>query len=132
MSDLHRVRLPDMSDRLAWLRAQIEARKATAEAATQGEWINDGSIYVGHEMNELVDYVYEAADAVHIVGNQPRDTIARCDAELALLDQYEQARTWYEQHHGAPAGEVQGLWTAVRLVAQGYQHHDGYREMWAP
>lgn len=122
-----------MSDPMAWLRAQIEARKATAEAATQGEWINEaGSIHCGHETNLVVDWIYENPDAAHIVGNQPRDAIARCDAELEILDYYAaQDANPARLHDAALQLQWHVLGEFVRILAKGYQHRDGYQEMWA-
>ena len=68
--------------------------------------------------------------------NDPRDTIARCEAELAILD----------EHGGAPGidpGEVCCVrcgdypqephpCRTVRLLASGYRHRPGYQEAWAP
>jgi hypothetical protein len=58
-----------MSDLLSWLRSTIEGDKAAAsEAAAPRK---------GQEV-----------DLVHIAIHDPRDTIARCDAELKILDMH--------------------------------------------
>lgn len=76
-----------MSDDLATrLRAAIEERRAGAEAATQGEWINEGSIYVGHPTNNIVDRILADEDEEHIVANQPSQIIRDCEAHLKLID----------------------------------------------
>ena len=41
-------------------------------------------------------------------------------AHLKILDSYQEARIWYDQHKAAPAGEVQGLWTAIKALAEAY------------
>lgn len=126
-----------VTDQIEWLRTQIQDRKATAEAASQGEWVNEGgSIHVGHETNLVVDWVYERTDAAHIVDNQPRDTIARCDSELALLDLHSSSedphapsdRTCDHCDTGDPYCTVDMTYPCrtVRLLAQGYRHRPGY------
>lgn len=109
-------------DLTARLRAAIEQRRTLAEAATQGEWIDDGGIYVGHEMNEIVDHVYRGEDQAHIVANQPSTVLARCKADLAILDHC-------EKYLGAPQEESAAMmmWHASRLaeatianLAEGY------------
>lgn len=72
-------------DQATRLRAAIEERRAVAEAATQGEWIPEGDIYVGHPMNVIVDWVRQDEDAAHIVANQPSAVLRRCEADLKLL-----------------------------------------------
>lgn len=37
-----------------------------------------------------------------------------------ILDEYEQARSFYETNKSAPAGELHGLWTAVLALAEAY------------
>lgn len=68
------------------LRSAIDERKKLAEAATQGEWIPEGDIYVGHPMNVIVDWVHQDEDLAHIVANQPGAVLRRCEADLKLLD----------------------------------------------
>lgn len=72
-------------DLAARLRAAIEERKTLAEAATQGEWIPDGDIYVGHPMHVVVDWVRADEDMAHIVANQPSAALRRCRADLTEL-----------------------------------------------
>ena len=36
-----------------------------------------------------------------------------------LLAEYEEAATYYDQYGQIPAGEVHGLWTAIKILAQG-------------
>lgn len=74
--------------------------------------------------------VWEREAADHIVLQQPRDTIARCEAELALLGQLAEAKQFYDQHPHAPAGEIHGLLTAAELLATGYQHRPGFNPEW--
>ncbi|MGW4422555.1 DUF6221 family protein [Streptosporangium sp. NPDC004631] len=72
-------------DLVTRLRAAIEERRAVAEAATQGEWIPEGNIYVGHPTNVIVDWVHQEEDQAHIVDNQPSVVRRRCQADLTEL-----------------------------------------------
>jgi hypothetical protein len=97
----------------AWLRQQIEARKAAAEAASEGPWdvsavtpawagfkddpmspakvtcIDDASdhcLFVALRFGQPPEV--DEANAAHVAANDPQDTIARCEAELAILDEH--------------------------------------------
>ncbi|MEU4224302.1 DUF6221 family protein [Nonomuraea sp. NPDC026600] len=60
--------------------------------------------------------VWEREAADHIVLQQPRDTIARCLSELAIVD--EMIPTPNER--------------LLRLIAAGYQNRPGWRDEWHP
>lgn len=145
-----------MSELVEWLRPLIVARKATAQSATPGPWSynpgkqwHDGDDFVSlTDPQEFVGYggpspfrgavaitgpagnVQSMADAEHIALNDPRDVIARCDFELALLDTYE---AWKETAE-RDASKVDALdvlaWAVLRL-ATAYRHFDGYKEEWS-
>lgn len=80
--------------------------------------------------------VWEKDAADHIVLQQPRDTIARCEAELALLDlhkpgEYGECVTC---HVGAQSCGCCG-WgdfpcDTVQLLARGYRHRPGFKPSW--
>lgn len=57
--------------------------------------------------------------------------VARCEAELAILDLYEEQSA----KAGENAMEEDRTWTlgrAVRLLGSGYRSRPGYREEWKP
>lgn len=82
------------TDMLAWTRQQIEARKALAESASpspwaanaehsevlavDGEFVADGFALSGNQLRNTVD---------HIAWNDPRQIIADCEADLAVLEE---------------------------------------------
>lgn len=140
---------------VAWLRAQVEARKAAAEAASEGPWDasavtpswagfteqplapakvacldddEDNCLFVAlrfglpPERNE--------ANAAHIAANDPRDTIARCEAELAILDEHGPDDTFGPGDVCCCAcgdrPQVPFPCRTVRLLAGGYRHRPGY------
>ncbi|OPG12526.1 DUF6221 family protein [Microbispora sp. GKU 823] len=154
-----------MDDLIAWLRATIESDLATARAATYGEWAMFGhgdDNYLpppaypgeqttrGHGWNISLtapgglDVAAELrrADARHVIAQQPRQTIVRCEAELGLIAAYEdQARRWPpDTPYHADSDPIDlmecerssALGEAVRLLARGYRHRPGWQEGWAP
>ncbi|GAA4557801.1 hypothetical protein GCM10023193_10660 [Planotetraspora kaengkrachanensis] len=84
----------------------------------------------------------EADKAVALATEQdPRDTIARCDAALAVLDEHgivqvtgigKDTRVMQipacktcGTKHGVPC-------RTLRLLARGYRHREGYDDEWSP
>jgi hypothetical protein len=62
-----------------------------------------------------------------IAANDPQAVIARCEAELAILDLYEQQVAKASEN----AMEEDRAWTlapVIALLASGYRHRKGYRE----
>ena len=77
--------------------------------------------------------------------NDPRDTIARCEAELALLNEHAVIRMPYQDARGVPGHFCECATCGfggpdrsypcktVRLLGYGYRHWSGYRESeWKP
>lgn len=76
--------------------------------------------------------------------NDPRDTIARCEFELALLDEHAIVRPGYRDSRGIDRLSCEcaicGLGgppdsypcQTVRLLGYGYRFRPGYREEWRP
>ena len=83
---------------VAWLRAQIGARKAVAEAATCAPWEAEGDdptddeVWIdvdGEDWRMLICRGPQSHEnMLHVAANDPQDTIARCEAELAILDEH--------------------------------------------
>ena len=114
-----------------WLRQRIQARLALARNAIDlGNAPCWTELSSGVLMTIAPDAPQDNWDGVHPLGdssvtrlmeaNDPQDTIARCEAELAILDACVNGRAL--------------LATEVRcLVASGYRHWPGYREAdWKP
>jgi hypothetical protein len=130
---------------VAWLRRRIEERRYLAthaiELGNAAAWTELSS---GVLMTIAADAPQDRRDGVHPLGdssltrlmeaNDPQDTIARCEAELAILDEHRAGR-------GIDPGELccvtcgdfpQVLFPCrtVRLLASGYRHRPGYEEAW--
>ncbi|MER7361907.1 DUF6221 family protein [Nonomuraea wenchangensis] len=90
--------------------------------------------------------VWEREAADHIVLQQPRDTIARCEAGLALLDlhQHEETSSVAVRLVGGKCQPFgcgichekdqivwgEGICATVRLLASGYRHREGFKPEW--
>lgn len=141
-------------DPVAWLRAQVEARLTAARLAARegGTWTQDG-VHTGSISSLGGQVVYDEGSpdeyqAAHIALNDPRDVIARCEAELAILDEHDESETPEELRHGhweghgsnerwirnepndCPVCGDESPCRTVRLLASGYKHRPGYAEAW--
>lgn len=145
-----------------WLRRRIKERAYLAHHAIElGNAETWTELSSGVLMTIAPDAPQDNWDGVWAMGdssltrlmeaNDPRDTIARCDAELAILDAYASAAKRREQEHadygawvrGEASGDrpqftgpspslIPGLELAVRHVASAYRDRPGYREEWKP
>ena len=127
-----------VDDFTAWLRQRIQARLALAR----------GTIEPGNNWHSTWA-MGDSAITRLMEANDPRDTIARCEAELAILEEHasEGDGRWPEcvrcaDTHparcecGRLAGEHwRGAYSypcaTVRLLGSAYKHQPGYREEWA-
>lgn len=140
-------------DMLSWLREQIEARKALAEAASPGPWtanaehdevlaadgitVADGFALSGRQLRATVD---------HIVFNDPRQIIADCEYDLATLDEHRRVDEHDPDHgydeaacYGCAFNGVEEYKTpdardcpVVKRLAYRYRCRPGYLAEWAP
>lgn len=67
----------------------------------------------------------------HFGRHEPTAVLARIAAERELLAEYRETVTYYD-NVSAPAGEVTGLETALKIIASGYAARAGYDEGWRP
>lgn len=135
---------------LAWLRATITGDKALAESIRVGlgEWRYDRTAYPGcppeHalgvgdrvvvDVGFMDDDFVKPDEARHIATHDPRDVIARCEAELALLDKAEEAIKdaegvgLWSQTEGEVHGRAGAYREAAEIIAGGYRHRPGYAD----
>jgi hypothetical protein len=145
---------------VTWLRKTIKARmflaQHTIELGNAATWTELSS---GVLMTIAPDASQDRWDGVHPLGdssltrlmeaNDPQDTIARCEAELAILDEHAPLETEWGGHRddgtwqqggfvcgscGHDDGRLGVAWPCrtVRLLAAGYRYRDGYQASWAP
>ena len=147
----------ETQDPVAWLRAAILERKALAVAAASVAgpasrhglyWPEDGTaattMILSAAGSPLADTLHRDDEemAPHIAANDPQDTIARCEAELAIL--VEHAPEWADYMAGAriertslhcktcePPGTPDNYpCCTVRLLLSAYRYRSGYGERW--
>ncbi|MGA4989899.1 DUF6221 family protein [Nonomuraea bangladeshensis] len=129
---------------LSWLKATIEGDKAAAKANGGETWTahDEGAddnwtldIGDGHKTGESCGCcckgTLDEVEAEHMARHDPRDTIARCEAELALLDkllpELEQADDLILGEWGSSDDLAKKL--LVTLVA-GRRHRPGFNPKW--
>ena len=141
----------------AWLRAAITGRMELAKAATQVPWEPEGDdptddeVWIDVDGQEWRMIICRGPDShenmLHVAANDPRDTIARCETELAILDEhagdqsewggYRPDGTWQERGLvcmtcGHDDGRLGVAWPCrtVRLVFTAYRYWPGYDAAW--
>ena len=161
------VPVSEAGELVPWLRQRVRERMETARKAcerTDGHWwrrtepYGDGTsepaghLYAGERIadgdggtwgGEFTVVYDEGAPSreqfEHMEANDPRDVIARCEAELALLDEhgpFDPESDWLRDFC-ATCGHLDRNRVAfpcrtVRLVGHGYRFRPGYSEAWRP
>lgn len=133
--------MTNLTEMVEWLRSQIEtdrhwAQQVIALSEEWDSWRWDKKMIWslgGTQMAEARSPII----AAHIATHDPRDTIARCEAELGIIDDYEQARRKLESGPDpcAPgsvflSGRHDALRGAITRLGYGYRHRDGYKASW--
>jgi hypothetical protein len=130
---------------LAWLKATIRGDLAAAKLAQPGPW------HIGNAVDPTGTcnlHTFPGAsgvadnlrwlDAEYLVRQDPRDTIARREADLAILEEHKPGR--YGEcvicDIGAQSCGCCG-WgefpcNTVSNLASGYRHREGYLAKWSP
>lgn len=141
--------MSDVDTMVAWLRGVLDAdeqaalamldqnvKAAMLDGAPPPRWVfRDGAVRSephGQFGQEILRARTWPSEGDHIARHDPADTLARIEAERAILAEYASAAGFYIRHKKFPAGEAQGLLTAVRALASGYRHRAGWQEGWAP
>lgn len=149
---------------MTWLRRRIAERKYLAEHTME---LGNAAVWTELSSGVLLtcrpdapqDDPHDRWDGVHPMGdssltrlmeaNDPRDTIARCDFELAILDDYAATMAVRESAEAKlrrgeelspsegrdymDAGRELCVYESVaRRLGYGYRHWEGYRETWKP
>lgn len=133
---------------VAWLRQQIKADRAAATEAADGD---SGNWFMGDkwnvyraedenrydldcpdEQNALVCWGNVKPQSEHIAIHDPRDVLARCDADLAIVDlcarvirEDEGQEYWSDGWAGLGVARV-----VLGGIAAAYRHRPGYGDHW--
>ncbi|MFB4265317.1 DUF6221 family protein [Nonomuraea sp. GTA35] len=117
---------PPEHESITWLRIVIEGDKATAEAVSGPDWIAIEAAYAEDFYNE------EAAE--HIRRHGVHDVIARCEAELKLLDLHGPNRYGYcltcDPDSCGCVGSGDYPCAMVHALLSGFRHREGFKPEW--
>jgi hypothetical protein len=117
-----------------WLLAQIAEDEAVAREAQgrrSGHWTQDGaSIYDGHPMDEVVDWVYRDAWG-HIARHDPARVLAQCEAHRRIVEKAQRAAVAFDhQINPATSAAAMAMDEVLANLAAIYADRDGFREDW--
>jgi hypothetical protein len=120
-------------DLIDWLRAQIDLDQQKAAAFSAGTWVRRGQREVYSLDGDAVAVGADRAEADFIADHDPARVLGEVKSWRTLLNIYEDACRYYAKHRMAPAGELHGLLTAIKLLAAGsFSGRPGFREEWRP
>lgn len=66
----------------------------------------------------------------HIALHDPASVLLDVQADRKLIAKFDEAVAWYEANPAAPAGEVTGLYTAIKIRAQRFDRHEDWQAAW--
>jgi Family of unknown function (DUF6221) len=137
-----------------WLRRRIRERRYLAVHAIE---LGNAAVWTEQSSGVLVTGEPTETDHWHgtwatgdssltrlMEANDPRDTIARCEFELALLDEHKVIRMPCRDARGVPGHFCECATCGfggpdrsypcktVRLLGYGYRFRPGYRKEWRP
>lgn len=105
----------------------IDRREATALAASPGPWMPNAEhdeVLAADEITAFEGFALSGyqlrATVDHAVLNDPTAVIRMCQAHRKIVDEFKEAQAYYTANPREPAGEVTGLWSALKALAEGY------------
>ncbi|MFG2001624.1 DUF6221 family protein [Spirillospora sp. NPDC048911] len=116
-----------MSDLVEFFKARRDEDQWIAEGAAQdaGSAWESAKTFGPHGSDPIDD---------HIARHDPARVLADVQADRRLIAEYERAVEFYNrpenQRHSA--GEVTGLYTAIKIRAERFADHPDYRDEWRP
>lgn len=105
-----------MSDLIEFLRARLVEDEAVAREADDDRWT--------YEYGEFRSRGGD--DFEHILRHDPARVLADVKADRDLIAAYREAEAYYATRRQAPAGELHGLATALRIRAARFAAHPDY------
>jgi hypothetical protein len=129
---------------VVWLRAQLDADAARAEAAPRGPWSVDvsGSI-VDADGGRVIPAVGGARDGhpvrwpegpvvEHVVGHDPTRVLREIDAKRKLVALHDRPQHQCVAEDGPTQWHVKDPCATLRLLASVYSDRPGYLDSWRP
>lgn len=149
--------MTDLTEMVEWLRREVKSDKAAAFACMskanpgEGHWTFAG-MQVRDDRGHLVVQHTWPNEGAHIATHDPRDTIARCEAELAIVGKHRPVpcpdglEDLIVCSYCGPTGDDSGAWPVsrdpdylrtlfwpcdlIKDLAHGYRHRPGWKETW--
>lgn len=69
-------------------------------------------------------------DRKHIAQHDPVRVLREVAAKQRIINEFVEAKSYYDENRSAPAGELSGLHLALKAIASVYSDHPDYREEW--
>ncbi|WP_433357671.1 DUF6221 family protein (plasmid) [Microtetraspora malaysiensis] len=135
---------------IEFLEAQLAADEQTARAAQPGPWtirqtgrhdlaaiVEDTGRQTRHGVPigpaiASLDGSAATRNGRHIARHDPARVLREIKADRDLIAAYREARAYYGANPHAPAGELHGLLTALKIRAARFDRQPGYQEEWRP
>jgi hypothetical protein len=113
-----------VDDLIAKLKAALDAEEQIANGVSDGPWSAVNVVVYDADDATVADRAgwgeMLPEDVQHIACQNPKRTLEKIAAVRELIARYEAASAFYNARKEAPAGEVYGLYTAIKLIAKGY------------
>jgi hypothetical protein len=134
---------PGVKELVRFYRAQVDKDEQVACSATQhrwrvDRWTNDHDreflVVADEDAGAPAFALKSEADGEHIVRHDPARVLRAVRSARRLIAELDKAIEFYArpENRGIPAGEVTGLYQAVKLRAEEYDDRPGYLEEWRP
>lgn len=123
-----------------FLNARLNEDEASAKAAGSAPWVADlpRSVNVDPKATAANKHAFQRQGHIasvenpgaqaHIARHHPARALREIEAKRKLVHECQEAHQYYTQHPMAPAGEITGLHTAIKLAASVYADHPDYPE----
>lgn len=132
------VRMTRQSPIVEFIAARLDDDEKTAQGcleevggALKGDPWPDSDGTVGYDDYPSYPWGSGEVELAYMARTRPALMLRDIESKRRILDEYEDTVRWYDQHKTAPAGEVHGLWKAVRLLAEPYSDHQDFDPAWS-
>jgi hypothetical protein len=129
--------MTDLTDMVGWLRSTVTGDLEKVKGEQHRNDSSDAYSCPASRTEPIGDLPYGQENCDCGLIARKRDTTARCEAELGIIDDYEQARRKLESGPDPRApgsvflsGRHDALRGAITRLVYGYRHRDGYKASW--